>query len=249
MRLTPKETDRLLVFAAAELARKRRARGRLLNVTEATALIADEMFELAWDGVPLSEVRERACGVLGTADVMPGVAALVTHVEVDCLFPSGSALVSVDRPIRSGKMGPAEVAVPAAQPAAAEASSPGAVSSPPGTISLAAARRRVNVTVVNTSDRTVTVSSHFPFADVSQALRFDRRLASGMRLDVPAGSSVLFLPGASREVGLVALGGSGDMRAGAGSASIHRHPAADSAASSSRGDWQMEEAADDPDRP
>ena len=76
-----------------------------------------------------------------------------------------------------------------------------------GKIELNAGRERRRVTVLNTGDRPVQVGSHFHFADVNDALEFDRATAQGFRLDVPAGTSVRFEPGASRELNLVALGG------------------------------------------
>ena len=73
MHLTPKELDRLTIFSAAELARRRRSRGRRLNVPEAIAVISDEVLEAAWDGASLEEVIERGRSVLGPGDVMDGV--------------------------------------------------------------------------------------------------------------------------------------------------------------------------------
>lgn len=68
-------------------------------------------------------------------------------------------------------------------------------------------RKTVTVTVANTGDRPVQVGSHFHFFEVNAALRFDRKLARGMRLNVPAGTAVRFEPGDTREVMLVAIGG------------------------------------------
>ncbi len=99
MALTPKETDRLLVFTAAELARKRRARGLLLNHPEAVALITDEIFEEARAGKTHAEVIEHAQSVLGVADVMEGVPEMIPVLSVDAVFPDGARLVSVRDPI------------------------------------------------------------------------------------------------------------------------------------------------------
>ncbi|HZD65265.1 MAG TPA: urease subunit gamma [Acidimicrobiales bacterium] len=192
MHLTPKEEDRLLVFAAAELARRRRARGRPLSAPEAIALITDEMLEAAWDGLPLEEVRRVGCSVLQAGEVMDGVASLVRHLEVDCAFPSGSALVTVDDPVPG-----------------AGAHGPGAVIPGEGSIDLAPERRRLEVEVTNRGVRPVAVSSHFPFDQVNRALSFPRAPAAGMRLDIPAGSSVRFEAGERRRVRLVAFGGDG----------------------------------------
>lgn len=86
---------------------------------------------------------------------------------------------------------------------------PGEVRAAPGEIVLGAGRQRCTLEVLNTGDRPIQVGSHFHFADVNDALAFDRDAARGFRLDVLAGTSVRFEPGASREVTLVALGGAG----------------------------------------
>jgi urease subunit beta len=84
---------------------------------------------------------------------------------------------------------------------------PGEVVVAPGELELAAGRERRTIEVMNAGDRPIQVGSHFHFADVNDALAFDRAAARGFRLDVLAGTSVRFEPGASREVTLVALGG------------------------------------------
>ena len=99
MAWNPKETNRLLVFAAAELARKRMARGIKLNHPEAMALLTDEIFEEARAGRSHAEVVEHARNVLHREDVMEGVSEMVAVVQVDALFPDGTRLVTVNRPI------------------------------------------------------------------------------------------------------------------------------------------------------
>ncbi len=99
MALTPKETDRLLVFTAAELARKRQARGLLLNHAEAVAIITDEIFEEARAGKTHLEVVAHALRVLSRDDVMEGVAEMIPALSVDALFPDGARLVTVHNPI------------------------------------------------------------------------------------------------------------------------------------------------------
>ena len=84
---------------------------------------------------------------------------------------------------------------------------PGELVTAPGSLELNAGRERRVLRVLNTGDRPIQVGSHFHFAAVNDALSFDREAAAGFRLDVPAGTSVRFEPGADREVGLVALGG------------------------------------------
>jgi urease subunit beta len=84
---------------------------------------------------------------------------------------------------------------------------PGELITAPGEIELNAGRETKTVRVVNAGDRPIQVGSHFHFADVNDALAFDRDAATGFRLNVPAGTSVRFEPGAERDVELVALGG------------------------------------------
>lgn len=100
MALTPKETDRLLVFAAAELARRRRARGLLLNHPEAVALITDEVFEEARAGRSFDEVVAHGNAVLARHDVMEGVPEMIRVLHIDALFADGSRLVTLYDPIR-----------------------------------------------------------------------------------------------------------------------------------------------------
>lgn len=103
MALTPKETDRLLVFMAAELARKRLARGLKLNHPEATAILTDEIFEEARAGKTVEQVVEHARGVLTRDDVMEGVPEMIPVIQVDALFPDSSRLVTVHNPIGGGR--------------------------------------------------------------------------------------------------------------------------------------------------
>ena len=91
MRLTPTDRDRLLIFTAAELARARRARGLLLNVPEATALIADTVCEAARDGARLMEAAALGASVLSAADVLPGVPDIVREVKVEANEAARSA--------------------------------------------------------------------------------------------------------------------------------------------------------------
>jgi len=84
---------------------------------------------------------------------------------------------------------------------------PGELRTAPGSVELNAGRQRLALTVLNTGDRPIQVGSHFHMADVNPALELDREAAAGFRLDIPAGSSLRFEPGASRTVELVALAG------------------------------------------
>jgi urease beta subunit len=84
---------------------------------------------------------------------------------------------------------------------------PGEIVTAPGEIALRAGRKRTTVTVANRGDRPIQVGSHAHFRDVNEALAFDRAIAEGMCLDIPAGTAVRFEPGIERPVGLVAMGG------------------------------------------
>jgi urease gamma subunit len=99
--LTPKEQERLLIFTAAEMARRRKAKGIKLNYPEAVAYISDEIQEKAREGDALvAELIRYGSGLLSREDVMEGVDALLTELQVEALFPDGTKLVTVHQPIR-----------------------------------------------------------------------------------------------------------------------------------------------------
>src|SRR5256885_9867443 len=103
MHLTPTEMDRLTIFTAAELARRRRARGWKLTHPEALAIICDEMHEAARGGASYEEVAAAGRGVLGEDDVLDGVPELIGTVRIECLFGDGMRILHVDQPIAPGK--------------------------------------------------------------------------------------------------------------------------------------------------
>ncbi|MER7000298.1 urease subunit gamma [Streptomyces sp. NPDC000410] len=190
MPLTPTERDRLLLFTAAELARTRHARGLRLNVPEATALIADTVCEAARDGLRLAEAIERGRTVLGPDDVLPGVVDVVTEIQVEAVFDDGTRLAAVAAPFGAQDRNDG---------------APGAVL--PGPDAVVGPEPVVTLTVRNTATVPVSVTSHFHFFEANPRLDFDRAASYGMRLCVPAGSSVRFDPGGEAEVGLVPIGG------------------------------------------
>jgi urease subunit gamma len=100
MHLTPREQEKLLVFTAAELARRRRGRGLKLNHPEALALITAEILEGIRDGRTVSELMEAGATVLRRDDVMEGVPEMIDEVQVEGTFPDGTKLVTVHHPIR-----------------------------------------------------------------------------------------------------------------------------------------------------
>jgi len=100
VRLSPHEQDRLLVSYAAELARRRQARGLTLNYPEAVAVITDHLMEGARDGRTVTELMSSGRQVLTRAEVMDGVPAMLLEVQVEATFPDGTKLVTVHRPIQ-----------------------------------------------------------------------------------------------------------------------------------------------------
>jgi urease subunit gamma len=98
--LTPREKDKLLVAMAAEVARKRLARGVKLNHPEAVALITDFVVEGARDGRSVAELMDAGAHVINRAQVMEGIAEMIHDVQVEATFPDGTKLVTVHQPIR-----------------------------------------------------------------------------------------------------------------------------------------------------
>lgn len=189
MRLTAWEEERLLVFTAAELARRHRDRGLLLNAPEAIAIISDAMLEAAREGASFAAVEAAGRAAVRRDEVLPGVPALVDEVRLEVLLEDGTRLMVLLDPLGG---------------ALTDADGPGAVTLatdvlPDPTADL----ERRTIEVRSTSRRVIRVSSHFPFHRVNPRLEFDRAAATGFRLDLPAGSSVRWAPGELRSVTLV----------------------------------------------
>ena len=100
MHLTPREIDKLLIASAADLARKRRARGLKLNYPEALSLITADLLEAIRDGRSVSELMEYGGTILSRDDVMEGVPEMLDEVQVEGTFPDGTKLATVHHPIR-----------------------------------------------------------------------------------------------------------------------------------------------------
>jgi urease subunit gamma/beta len=176
MRLTPREVDRLLLFQAAELARRRRGRGLRLSQAEATAVIADEVCEAARDGLGYAAVTARGYEVVGPDDVLDGVAALVPRIEVEALFADGMRLIVLHDPIGRS------VPPPALPP------------EPPlvwlgGALGPFAAR--------NAGEVPIGLTSHVHLFEVNRRLELDRGAVYGLRLALTAGEKVVIEPGES----------------------------------------------------
>ena len=100
MHLSPREQEKLLVVVAADLARRRQARGLKLNYPEAIAIITFEIFEGARDGRSVAELMSFGTTILKKSDVMEGIAEMIHEVQVEATFPDGTKLVTVHNPIR-----------------------------------------------------------------------------------------------------------------------------------------------------
>jgi urease subunit gamma len=100
MHLTAREQERLLIYVAAEVARKRRARGLALNYPEAIAILTADILEWARDGKTVAEIMTLGTRILSSADVMPGIAEMIHEVQVEATFPDGTKLVTVHDPIQ-----------------------------------------------------------------------------------------------------------------------------------------------------
>jgi urease subunit gamma/beta len=190
MELTPREKDKLLLFTAALVAERRKARGLKLNYPEAIAYISAAILEGARDGRTVAELMSEGTRLLGEDDVMEGVAELIPEVQVEATFPDGTKLVTVHQPIPVRR-----------------ALGIGAVTTAAGSIEINVGAPTRRVEVANTGDRPIQVGSHYHFYEVNPALTFDREATRGFRLDIPAGTAVRFEPGQSRTVDLVAYGG------------------------------------------
>ena len=197
MRLTPWEEERLLVFTAAELARRHRAAGLALNAPEAIALICDAMFEAARAGASYSDIEVAGRAAVKPDEAMPGVRALVEDVRLEVMLDDGVRLVVLVDPLGGG---------------ADAVDGPGAVRLAEGEREPAPKRETIELEVRSESRRVIRVSSHFPIDRVNPRLVFDREAARGFRLDIEAGESERWSPGETRTVRLVRFGGAGGER-------------------------------------
>lgn len=215
MRLSPKEIDKLILHNAGFLAQKRYARGLKLNYPEATALIAAQLLEFIRDGESVATLMNKGKQLLGTNDVLPGVADMVHEVQIEGTFPDGTKLVTVHDPICRAD-GNANLALYGSgltrtqtpwSPDNTISNAPGKTTVADEPITLNANRDTLSIPVTNTGDRPVQVGSHYTFFEVNPALSFNRELAYGYRLNIPSGTAVRFEPGETKTVELVAIAG------------------------------------------
>ncbi len=181
MSLLASEQDRLLLFLAAELARRRRARGLRLTEGEARALIADEVCEAVRDGAGYPEALAAGRAALGADDVLPGVPALLRRIEVEPLFGDGHRLVVLEDPL-------ADAAPARPEPRPSWGDGP-------------------ELAITNTAAVPVGLTSHLHLFEVNRALELDRRAAWGMHLDLPPGEKVHLAPGERVVVRMRPFGG------------------------------------------
>jgi urease subunit gamma/beta len=222
MHLTPREIEKLMLHNAGFLAQKRLARGLRLNHPEAVALIAAQLLEFIRDGKSVAELMNLGRKFLGRNQVMPGVPEMIYDVQMEGTFPDGSKLVTVHHPIASengdlvmalqGSFLPVpDVSVFSYM---ADEGEPGAIEVEKGEIELNAGRATAEIRVTNLGDRPIQVGSHYHFIETNAALKFDRGVAYGKRLDIPAGTAVRFEPGETKTVKLVEIAGKKVIRGG-----------------------------------
>ncbi|KAF8467077.1 urease [Gautieria morchelliformis] len=235
MRLLPREHDKLLIHQVGSLAQKRLARGLTLNRTEAVALIACQLHERIRDGLhSVAELMQHGKNILGRRHVLPGVVSAIHDIQVEGTFPDGVFLVTVHDPIctSDGDLSnalygsflpvPSQDLFPLNEPSAyAREAAPGAVLVCKKSIVINKDRERVQLRVTNNGDRPIQVGSHYHFIETNPQLSFDRGLAYGKRLDIPAGTAVRFEPGDSKTVTLCAIAGKRIVSGGNGLSTGH----------------------------
>jgi urease subunit gamma/beta len=222
MHLNPREIDKLILHQAGCLAQKRLARGLRLNHPEAVALIATQLLEFIRDGKSVAELMHLGRQFLGRNQVMDGVPSMVGEVQVEGTFPDGTKLVTVHHPIASANgnlalaLHGSFLPVPDAAlfPSVESEFEPGACHAAEGELEMNAGRKTVTLAITNLGDRPVQVGSHYHFIETNASLKFDRALAYGKRLDIPAGTAVRFEPGEIKTVQLVEIAGARVIRGG-----------------------------------
>ncbi|GHT32154.1 urease subunit gamma/beta [Bacteroidia bacterium] len=220
MRLTPRDVEKLMLHTACIVAQKRYARGLKLNYPEAIALISGQLLELIRDGHTLAELTAMGKEMLGTEDVMSGVAEMIDQVQVEGTLTDGTKLVSVHQPICHAKGKPelalyasgltrsaSEVELATAADLQSVSASIGSIETLDTPIEINAGRKTISLAVTNTGTRPVQVGSHCNFVETNRALAFDRKASIGFRLNIPAGTAVRIEAGETKTVELVEIAG------------------------------------------
>ena len=224
MHLAPHELDKLRLHQLGVLAQKRLARGCRLNIPEAIALLALQLFELARDGNhSIASLMDVGRTILGVRQVLPGVEFVVDEVQVECCFPDGNKLVTLHNPIamQNGDlalaMSGSYLPVPAAElfrDHPAQGLAPGQIYTLPGEVIINQGRAPLLLAVTNMADRPIQVGSHYHFIETNPLLKFDRMASYGRRLNIAAGTAVRFEPGDTKSVSLIDIGGKRVVRGG-----------------------------------
>lgn len=184
MLLTQREVDKLLASWAAEVARRRKAKGVKLNHPEAVAILTDFILESAREGKDMSDIILETQNLVKEEDVMEGVADMIDVVQVEATFRDGTKLVTVRDPIKS-KNHLEWIRI-----------------KDQGSMIDSDTDDSIEISVTNGGDRPIQVGSHFHFFEANKALKFERGKAFGKVLDIPSGTSVRFEPGSTRKIKL-----------------------------------------------
>ena len=222
MHLSPRELEKLQLHSAGFLAQKRLARGTRLNYPETVALISSQLLEFIRDGRSVAELMNLGRQFLGHRQVMPGIPEMVVEVQVEGTFPDGTKLVTVHHPIANADGDLSLALYGSFLPVpdlslfadASEIPAVGERISAEGEIILNEGRDSAEVEVTNLGDRPIQVGSHYHFIETNPQLQFNRELAFGRRLDIPAGTAVRFEPGETKTVTLVEIAGARVIRGG-----------------------------------
>lgn len=218
MKLSLHEVDKLKISDVGQLAQRRLARGLLLNIPEAIAILASQIIEFAREGDTVSTLMDKGRSLLGKRQVMAGVAEILDEVQVEATFPDGTKLVTLHNPIclLDGNLELALVGsflpIPQLNSFVPDVEERGLV---PGAyffpitdkICINKGRSRISINVTNCADRPIQVGSHYHFIETNPMLKFDRIASYGRRLDIASGTAVRFEPGESRHISLVEIGG------------------------------------------
>ena len=188
MHLSPTEQARLTVFVAAQLARRTRDDGHLLNAPEAIAIATDEMHRAARGGASFDQVLEAGRASVKPAELLDGVAELIGEIRVEVVLEEGTRLI-VLRGLAGADRGDESPRTMLAT----------------GDLIINGEMEAFELEVTNQSRHPVRVSSHYPFDRVNPRLSFDRAKAVHTRLDIPAGDTIRWAPGQRRVVRLVTI--------------------------------------------
>ncbi|MDO4497880.1 MAG: urease subunit beta [Bacteroidales bacterium] len=215
MRIAPRDIEKLWLHTACVVAQKRYARGLKLNYPEAMALLSGQLLELIRDGHSLQELNELGRSILGTDDVLPGVAEMIEEVQVEGTLVDGTKLVSIHFPICKSGLGP-DLALYGSGLVRNDLNiaTDNVMGCVPGTVEVGEEPVEINIhretltlEVTNTGSRPVQVGSHCNFVETNRALQFDRVKTIGYRLNIAAGTAVRWEPGETKTVELVEIAG------------------------------------------